>query len=622
MFLKLLLPPANNRVYNLDSKNMVKLFSRVFATDLDEMTDHLNKGDVSETCRHFFGQSEDPRPLKASQLTLSEVDAFLDKLTTVTKDDDQVRVLTSLVKKCTKNDLRMFIRLIKKDLRINAGTKVIMDALSPKAYQAFQVSRDLKDVVTRLDNLKAAGGKPGALKKDLSIKVNLMTAVKPMLADACKSVERAFQKCPNGVFAEIKYDGERLQVHKNNSKFNYYSRNLKEVQAHKVAHLKEYIPKAFENASQLILDGEILLYCNKTQKPLPFGTLGVHKKNSFADATVCYVVFDCVHINGKDLMNTPLAERRRLLEQHMKEIPGRIMLSEQKLFKEPKKLRELMMDVIDQGLEGLVIKDTQSVYEPGKRHWLKMKKDYLEDGSMADTADLVVLGAYYGTGNKGGMKSVFLMGALDEKTNKWHTVTKVGNGLDDAALARLQKQIDMVEIKKKPELVPDWLKVHKTLVPDFVVKNPKNSPVWELTGAEFSKSDIHTADGISIRFPRITKIRNDKTWKEATSLQRLKKLVAVSKEKSDVLDTPGSSKRKSAESGSDSDEVEATKKKVKSKSAEAASSSSKQTVKATTSAKSQSQSEEFDLPSVFRDKTFYLSENLPKIAELKRYILA
>lgn len=92
----------------------------------------------------------------------------------------------------------------------------------------------------------------------------------------------------------------------------------------------------------------------------------------------------------------------------------------------------------------------------------------------------------------------------------------------------------MVEIKKKPDLVPDWLDVSRSLVPDFVVKDPKRAPVWELTGAEFSRSDTHTAAGISIRFPRITKIRDDKSWKEATSVARLRELFDISKEKSDV----------------------------------------------------------------------------------------
>ena len=181
-----------------------------------------------------------------------------------------------------------------------------------------------------------------------------------------------------------------------------------------------------------------------------------------------------------------------------------------------------MMKAIHDGLEGLVLKDTKSLYEPGKRHWLKMKKDYLDSGSMADTADLVVLGAYFGTGNKGGMKSIFLMGSLNEKTNTWLTVTKVGNGFDDKTLDKLQKSIDMVETKKNINNVPKWLKVDSSLIPDFVVKDPKKSPVWEITGAEFSKSSKHTADGISIRFPRVTKVRDDKSWKEATNLERLK----------------------------------------------------------------------------------------------------
>lgn len=81
--------------------------------------------------------------------------------------------------------------------------------------------------------------------------------------------------------------------------------------------------------------------------------------------------------------------------------------------------------------------------------------------------------------------------------------------------------MDIVEDK---DSVPDWLVVNKSLVPDFIVRNVHDSPVWEITGAEFSKSDKHTADGISIRFPRVTRPRPDKTWKEATNLDELKSL--------------------------------------------------------------------------------------------------
>ncbi|MEQ2176000.1 DNA ligase 3 [Ameca splendens] len=110
------------------------------------------------------------------------------------------------------------------------------------------------------------------------------------------------KKCPNGMYSEIKYDGERVQVHKNGNTFSYFSRSLKPVLPHKVAHFKEYIPQAFPGGHSMILDAEVLLIDTKTSKPLPFGTLGVHKKAAFQDANVCLFVFDCIYFNGVSLM--------------------------------------------------------------------------------------------------------------------------------------------------------------------------------------------------------------------------------------------------------------------------------------------------------------------------------
>jgi DNA ligase 3 len=270
------------------------------------------------------------------------------------------------------------------------------------------------------------------------------------------------------------------------------------------------------------------------------------------------------------------------------------------------------MNTIKEGLEGLVLKDVKSIYEPGKRHWLKMKKDYLDSGSMADTADLVCLGAYYGTGNKGGLMSVFLMGVYNEKKDCWQTVTKVGNGFDDKTLDKLQKELDMIEINKNQTKVPDWLDVNRSLIPDFVVKNPKKAPVWEITGAEFSNSDVHTAAGISIRFPRVTKIRDDKTWKEATDVERLKTLFKISKEKSDI--DVKSSKLTASNFNDDEDEEEepVAKKPQKRSSNEVQSNNHKK-------AKKEIESE---LPSIYQDNLIYLPINCENYDKLKRYIVA
>ncbi len=269
LFIKFLLPGSSNRVFNLNSVSLVKLYSRLFGEDQDEMVKHLNNGDVANTIKVYFEKSQRLKPKKTSDLTLKKVENFLDSLTKFRTDTDQLAVLKEIAESCTSTDLHMIIRLIKKDLRINAGEKIVLEGVSKNAYNAYKVSRDLDDVVGRLLQ--------SPLKKDLSIKINLMKPVQPMLADACKSCENAIKKCPSGAYVEIKYDGERLQVHKNGSEFNYFSRNLKQVPLHKVEHLKQYIPKAFPFANDLILDGEVLLYDMKTKKPLPFGTLGIHK---------------------------------------------------------------------------------------------------------------------------------------------------------------------------------------------------------------------------------------------------------------------------------------------------------------------------------------------------------
>uniref|UniRef100_A0A671QDP9 DNA ligase n=1 Tax=Sinocyclocheilus anshuiensis TaxID=1608454 RepID=A0A671QDP9_9TELE len=539
---KLLLPGVVKNVYNLNDKQIVKLFSRILNCSQDEMVQDLEQGDVSETVRMFFEDSKSFPPAAKSLLTIQEVDASLSRLSQLTKEDDQHAELQDIAKKCTGNDLKCYIRLVKHDLKINSGAKHVLDAVDPNAHDAFKASRNLGDVIDRvLRNQQDASNGTGP-RKILSVEASLMTPVQPMLAEACKSIEYAMKKCPNGMYSEIKYDGERVQVHKNGNHFSYFSRSLKPVLPHKVAHFKDFIPQAFPGAHSMILDAEVLLIDTKTSKPLPFGTLGVHKKAAFQDAQVGLFVFDCIYFNGVSLMDKPLCERRKFLHDSMVEVPNRILFSEMKHVTRAADLAEMITRVIREGLEGLVLKDIKGHYEPGKRHWLKVKKDYLNEGAMADTADLVVLGAFYGKGSNGGIMSSFLMGCYDPESKKWCTVTKCSGGYDDATLARLQKELDVIKIGKDPSKIPGWLKIVKNYYPDFIIRDPEKAPVWEITGAEFSKSEMHTADGISIRFPRCTRMRDDKDWKTATNLQQLKELYRISKENCDFEVTAGPSK--------------------------------------------------------------------------------
>ncbi|KAK2581838.1 hypothetical protein KPH14_002304 [Odynerus spinipes] len=537
LWCKLLLPQAAKRIYNLQSKQLIKLFARILHQDEEDMLEDLEKGDIAETIRTFFESSTAITPSQKSLLTIQEIDQFLEHLSRLTKEDEQIDHFQSIIGRCTGNDLKMIIRLIKRDLRINAGPKHILGAVHEEAYKAFQVSMNLEAIVERC--LPSTSSSSSSKKMTLStspsnkVALTLMTPVLPMLAEACKSVEMAMKKCSNGMLAEIKYDGERVQVHKRGNEFQYFSRSLKPVLAHKINHFKEYIPKAFPGGDDLILDSEILLIDSKTGKPLPFGSLGIHKRSEFKDANVCLFIFDCIYYNGEILINRTMQERRNILKENVTEIPNRIMLSEVQEVNDPQDLAQMIAKVLKMGLEGLVLKDIKSKYEPGKRYWLKVKKDYLFGGAMADSADLVVLGAWYGTGHKGGMMSIFLMGCYDPKTDKWLTVTKVHTGHDDATLEALQKELDMVKIGRDPNKVPSWLRANKPMIPDFVARDPKKQPVWEITGAEFTDQGVHTADGISIRFPRVTRIRDDKDWSTATNLDELRQLF---KRSSDSLD--------------------------------------------------------------------------------------
>lgn len=168
---------------------------------------------------------------------------------------------------------------------------------------------------------------------------------------------------------------------------------------------------------------------------------------------------------------------------------------------------------------------------------------------MADSADLIVLGGYFGTGKMAGKIASFLMGVYDGATKKFKTVTKVANGFDDATIEAYQKSIKpkMVNIKADYDKLPDWIVVNRIHTPDYIAKDPKSMPIWEVEGTEYLESVHHTADSISIRFPRMKKERDDKDWTSATSLEYLRALRDESKKKttnSELLLGPSSKTNK------------------------------------------------------------------------------
>ncbi|XP_048251002.1 DNA ligase 3-like [Haliotis rufescens] len=150
MLMKWLLPGVVKTSFNLDDKLLVKLFSQIFGTNQKAMEEDLDQGDVSRTVKVCFEKSKNVTPLKESMVSLREINGLLTSLSQSTTEEGMLKMLSKIIKRCTSDDLMMVVRVIKHDLGINAKEKHLLNGLHPNAYQAFQISEDLKHVVKRV----------------------------------------------------------------------------------------------------------------------------------------------------------------------------------------------------------------------------------------------------------------------------------------------------------------------------------------------------------------------------------------------------------------------------------------------------------------------------------------
>lgn len=521
--LMLFLPDVFKNVYRIGDKKLISLFSSLIGFDTSNGLEKIAlKNDVGVTILDF-AKTTNYTFQKTETLSCDDIYRYLKELSSVSKSVDQHYILEKIIGKCTSIEMLYVIRLIKHDLQINAGLKHILEAVSKESYTTFKLFHNLKDIL-EIDNviLDSDCSKKVTFVSPETISIRPGAPISPMLPLACSSSKQVFDKWPTGCFAEIKYDGERIQIHKNSSGYSYYSRNLKLVTRHKTESFDDLIPIAFPSCTSCILDGEIVMVDIDTGDMLPFGTLGIHKKR-LLNARTCFFIFDILYYNDTNLLKMPLSYRKKFITDNMTPIPNQFTQSETFKITNTHMLDNLISKTFNAGLEGLVLKSCLNCYEPGKRHWLKIKKDYMKTGMM-DTVDLIVLGAYYGTGVNCGKMSVYLMGCYDEDTCTWCTVTKCFGGCDK------QYVTGMTKILRDSNKLPTWFKCNKKHVPDFIMLDPSIAPVWEIKGAEFSKSSEHTAGNISIRFPRMTRIRPDKDWSMATTLKQLKYLAESSKQ--------------------------------------------------------------------------------------------
>jgi DNA ligase-1 len=321
-----------------------------------------------------------------------------------------------------------------------------------------------------------------------------------MLAQMADDVAEALEEHGGKTAFEYKYDGARVQIHKENDAVRIFSRRLTDV----TESLPEIVEAAKRNltAKEVILEGEVVAVDNKGF-PIPFQHLmrrfrRVHKIEDAAERIPLRLyLFDVLYLDGENLISKPYVTRREKLDAIAGEIPLTVQLIADGIEEATRFLKQAM----DAGHEGLMAKKLDGPYAPGIRgkRWLKIKP-------VLEPLDLVIVAAEWGYGRRHEWLSDYYLAARDVETGEFQTVGKTFKGLTDAEMIEMTERLKDLAIKVEPRRV--------VVVPKVVVEVAYN---------EVQRSPTYECQ-MALRFARITRVRDDKSPDEADTIQRIREI--------------------------------------------------------------------------------------------------
>lgn len=351
-----------------------------------------------------------------------------------------------------------------------------------------------------------------------------------MLAHPTKSITEVLNRFEGIPFTcEFKYDGERAQIHHlPNGQTIIFSRNCENITSKYpdiAANVAQFIRP---HVRSFVLDCEVVAWDAENAKLLPFQILTTRKrkdvKTEDIKVKVCLFAFDMLYANGKGLLKESLFERRQIMRDFFVEADGIFRFSQSINAQSVEEIQAFFDESIKGNCEGLMVKTLQqdSSYEPSKRSrkWLKVKKDYID--GVGDSLDLVVIGGYVGKGKRTGTYGGYLLACYDPDTEQYQAICKIGTGFSDEDLSS-QHAFFASHVLEAPK---QYYNVTDAIRPDVWFAP---AAVWEVKTADFSLSPIYTAAvgrvdavrGISLRFPRFIRMRDDKAPENATSSHQI-----------------------------------------------------------------------------------------------------
>ncbi|PIY80966.1 MAG: hypothetical protein COY80_00140 [Candidatus Pacebacteria bacterium CG_4_10_14_0_8_um_filter_42_14] len=533
-----LVPPYQSLEFQISNKLVIRSLAQLQAKQESTATNLFGESDATGSelqVSELFIKTGDIGTVaeKVSEkvkidkkLTLLEVFSRLRLIAEASGDGSQAQKVNQLV--ALFSDLepisnRYIARIVIGKMRLGFSTMTLLDALSWAKNKSKEESKVLENAYQKKADVGAlaqvylvAKTKEERDRALANYSVSFAVPVIPQLCQRLHSAEEIIEKLGE-VFAEPKYDGLRIQLHisTDTNEVHAYTRSLEDA-THMFPELA-VLPKAI-SAHTVILDAEAIGYDPDTGVLLPFQDTITRKRKhdvaSKADSVpIRFYVYDVMLIDGESLIDKPLEERKkRLLSlfSNSKTLTHSPVLRT----KNAAELQRFHEEQLRLGLEGAVVKQVMSPYQSGRKgwYWVKIKEAAGTRGKLADTLDCLVLGYYPGRGKRTQFGvGAFLVGVLDG--DKVRTIAKIGTGLTDDQFRELKKRCDELKTSVKPEAydVPKDLFPGVWCLPGLVT---------EIAADELTRSPMHTA-GLALRFPRLVRFRDDKKWRDATSVSEL-----------------------------------------------------------------------------------------------------